>query len=120
MNHYAPRQLQGGPSAGKWHYTCLNDRTGVFASGACADGCPGHDTAEEACEHERQRLLGQLTFQGPRTGWPKYQCRADGCEAEGTMLASLRDGWTYFELCEAHATPETVGGLVRVGVRWSS
>lgn len=42
MNHLAARQLADGPSAGKWHYTLANSRTGTHAIGYCApyDACP--------------------------------------------------------------------------------
>jgi hypothetical protein len=46
MNHYAVRQIKAGPNAGKWHYTCYNDRDkGAYPVGACASfrNCPDCD-----------------------------------------------------------------------------
>lgn len=49
---YQPRQLAGGPNAGKWHYTAGSDEGGgTYAVGACANGCAGHATADEATRH---------------------------------------------------------------------
>lgn len=54
---YQPRQLKDGPNAGKWHYTCSNTSgTSVYAVGACADGCPGHETADGATRHYAEGL----------------------------------------------------------------
>jgi hypothetical protein len=163
MNHYAARQIKAGPNAGKWHYTCYNDRDkGAYPVGACgrfrnclacdgritnlgqvgvdrlgghcptcggrgcvevaeADRCPGHDTPEGAYEHQRQYLLGSLEVRGPKTErWPKHKCAVPDCENEATMLADLKDGWHYYEVCPGHATREAVAELFHVGESWSS
>jgi len=52
---YQARQIADGPNKGKWRYTAASDEGGFcYALGACADGCPGHDTAEEAERHHAE------------------------------------------------------------------
>ena len=54
---YKPRQIRGGDNAGKWHYTVGSDEDGAtYPIGACADGCPGHDTAHLAVVHFAESL----------------------------------------------------------------
>ncbi len=49
---YAARELESGPNAGKWHYTCSNSSgSSIYPVGACADHCPGHETPEAALRH---------------------------------------------------------------------
>lgn len=53
MNYHQARQVDPASDredAGKWRYTNMNDGR-VWPEGACATDCPGHDTAEEACQH---------------------------------------------------------------------
>lgn len=35
MNYDGPRQIEGGPLAGKWHYTTMNRRLGTHPIGYC-------------------------------------------------------------------------------------
>lgn len=122
MNHDAPRQKKNADGTpGLWHYTRHNDRTGTYAIGPCAEGCAGHATEEEACEHYRQHLISNVVIRGPKTvsSWPKNKCEIDGCECEGTMLADIPGGQCW-ELCPAHATQEHIAPLVRVGESWHS
>lgn len=63
MNYYEARQVDptsARSDAGKWRYTCMNDGR-VWPVGLCADGCTGHETAEEANEHYHRGLLSDLT-----------------------------------------------------------
>jgi len=54
---YQARKLEGGPNAGKWHYTVSNSSgTHCYAVGNCAYTCPGHETAEGATRHYAEGL----------------------------------------------------------------
>lgn len=63
MNYYESRQLKGGPNAGKWNYTCMNDGI-IYPVGYCG-GWPtwldeGADPSPLLPIHqtlERERLL---------------------------------------------------------------
>lgn len=77
MNYYAARQVNPQaerPDAGKWRWTRLNDDL-VYVSGACADECPGHETAEEACQHYVEGELANVRLDVEYSDW----C---GCDAE--------------------------------------
>ena len=122
MNYREARQVQDGPNAGRWHYTNMRDGK-VWADGACRDGCPGHATAEEAYEHERQRLVSALRFVPLGADALRY---APGkcvlCDAAARQVgrlphpAKLED----FRVCDAHANRDAVAPLVQVGVSISS
>ena len=51
-------QARQRASDGKWHYTASSDESTelCYPVGACADDCPGHDTAAEAQEHYHQGI----------------------------------------------------------------
>jgi hypothetical protein len=54
---YMSRQIANGPNAGKWRYTAGSDEGGgIFAVGACAEDCEGHDTAEQAEIHHAEGI----------------------------------------------------------------
>lgn len=59
---YQPRQIADGPNRGKWRYTCSNTSgTSIYATGACATDCPGHDTPAQAVKHYAEGLAaGEL------------------------------------------------------------
>lgn len=59
---YQPRQLEGGPHKGRWRYTVSNTSgSSIYAVGACASDCDGHETPEEAVRHYAQGLAeGEL------------------------------------------------------------
>lgn len=112
MNYYDARQLESGPNAGKWHYTCRNDGR-IWPVGNCAEGCQGHDTAEEACEHYRQYLLDRLRFLDDVENAPSlHRCDAPGCGAYTSGGVDVR-GSLRFTLCAAHRNRETVALLYR-------
>jgi hypothetical protein len=160
MNYYAARQLESGPHAGKWHYTCMNDGA-VWAYGACssmkpcpacnADGkglgkpfdpnppacstCDGkrwvkktdeercwHETAEEAYEHERQRILDEgFEFRGgENTREQLNRCEAPGCKVHTDGVAFRIGNIGHFWLCKDHQNRETLDKLVTCGESWSS
>jgi hypothetical protein len=54
---YMPRQIAGGPNAGKWHYTAGSDEGGgIYPVGACAENCAGHESAHEAELHHAEGI----------------------------------------------------------------
>lgn len=147
MNHYAARQQQ---STLLWHYTCANGdniypvgncgryRLCAACDGRCSDclacqgngvvlaptveRCPGHVTAEEACEHYRQGLLDEALFskKSIEEAWPQRKCEAD-CDRVATHVARTPGRhYARHEFCEAHCTREELSRLVTVGECWSS
>lgn len=116
MNYYGPRQRK---SDGKYHYTCMNDGQ-IWPVGFCADGCPGHDTAEQACEHQKQYMLSIARFGQKTDAWPKHKCGVQGCESEATCWAMIPGEMRQFEVCESHANKEALATLIEVGESISS
>ena len=116
MNYYGPRQRK---SDGKFHYTCENDGQ-IWPVGLCAQGCPGHDTAEQACEHQKEHLFAIATFGSKQNEWPKHKCGVEGCNAEATHQAQIPGDMRFFELCEQHANKESLAKLIEVGESISS
>ncbi|MCC6360628.1 MAG: hypothetical protein IT450_17960 [Phycisphaerales bacterium] len=120
MNYDAARQIKSGPNSGKWHYTRMNDGA-VWPIGPCAEGCSGHATAEEACEHYRQSLFAKMRISGPKAEkWPKNKCAVEWCESEATHLIDIT-AYRFYEVCESHASRETAEALFpRIGESWHS
>ncbi len=83
--------------------------------------CLGHDTPENACEHQKQYVLSKAKFMGPKppSSWPKNKCEVDGCNEEGTFCGTC-GGSIAYELCSAHANLEALSKLVHVGESMSS
>lgn len=120
MNYREARQITDGPHAGRWHYTCRNDDR-IWPDGACRDGCAGHDTPEEAYEHERQRLVAMMEIVALSPEARAYQpgrCESPDACAEPATHRVIIGGPGRLEsprLCPAHATREQAARLVTVG-----
>jgi hypothetical protein len=116
MNYDQARELQkDGKGTGLWHYTSMNDGV-IWAIGFCANDCPGHDTKEGAEEHYRQYLVSCIEIRGPKQEeWPKEKCDVAGCKEEATHLGIVRGhrGSLDKQLCETHATAETMDSLIK-------
>lgn len=114
MNYYGPREIadENGTGIGKWRYTVRNDDR-VYAVGYCADGCPGHDTPEEAREHYRQYTLDHAHEAEFR---PPSECLICGA---WTPKGFDVDHHTY-ALCDEHRTREHLDPLVKPGDAISS
>lgn len=110
MNYLAARQMKNTDGTpGLWHYTVQNDDR-VYATGYCAQGCPGHATAEEACEHQRQYLLNErVQFSDGASATEQRKCKV--CGAWTTGYAQV-DGWEIYVLCDEHRTRESVDALI--------
>ncbi len=132
MNYDDARQIDpkaDKPDAGKWRYTTRNDDR-IWAIGYCAEGCPGHDTAEGAYEHQTAYLLDHELHLDGRYSDAQHRCEADvptgGINISG-MLTAPPTGtekcgkWTEFfgsvgwapswSLCDVHRTREVVAAL---------
>lgn len=118
MNHDAARQKEDDKL---WHYTRHNKRTGTYPIGYCADGCPGHATAEDACEHHKQYLLDGATFHDdspdPQT---LHRCEAPDCTNMTDGSARVPGGIISRTLCKEHRNRETLAALISVGESWHS
>jgi hypothetical protein len=116
------RHLHAAQKAGDklWHYVS-SGRGGTYPIGYCAEGCPGHGSAEEACEHYRQYLLSErLRFDGgPEDTRTMYRCEAPGCDAFTAGSATV-GGSRHWHLCEDHRTRDVVAGLLHVHESWVS
>ena len=120
MNYAGARQLQDGPNKGKWHYTTMNDGA-CWPTGYCADDCEGHETSEEACEHQRQYYLDNLLFEedqaDPNT---QHRCQAPDCDAFTSGRAHVRGAWwRSWDLCADHRNRETVDELLEPPTGWT-
>lgn len=89
MNYYDARQIVDPTSsktdAGKWRYTRRNN-SDFWAMGYCAD-CPGHDTRDEAFEHQREWELDNADFERPFSEEPWGPCEFPSCEVKRTPQA---------------------------------
>ena len=162
MNVYTARQMgpmPEQPDAGRWRYTCRNDRF-VWAVGYCGDvrecpdchgesfhsraepcdtcrskgavtipageRCPGHDTPEEACAHQRAYEIDRAVKAMERGRVDRYKrrcpCEADGCDKRTPTAVDIGPGiGSPVFLCEAHLTREGLESAVEeIGEVWSS
>lgn len=112
MNYLKPREMRdtSGNPTGRWHYTQRNDDR-IWPIGYCADGCPGHQTSDEAREHFRVYVLDhELDLDGHWAGvW--HRCQAGGCDVLTDGFVRVR-GWPKFDLCDEHRTREVVESLM--------
>ena len=124
MNYREARKIADGPNAGKWHYTNKWDGE-IRADGACREDCPGHDTPEEAYEHERLRIVAEaeiIPLAPDEAAYSPGRCEAACCTEPTTHWVRLPypESIASFRLCDEHATPEEVDALVTVGPSVSS
>jgi len=125
MNYYAARQVDpkaDRPDAGKWRYTSMRDGS-IWPVGACAEGCVGHDTAEQAYEHQRQWLLSQLRVGEAARSVSRYApgkcCCCDAVATHEAYIAGEPVGYT-FRVCDEHNNRESLEPLIDVGESMSS
>jgi len=115
MNYYKARQHK---DTKKWKYTMVNDGK-IYEVGYCAtEGCKGHDTPEEACEHYKQYLIDKrlnffnpdkrLKFFNPAGGDVMYECKICGEFTQGFVTVNMQS----FPLCEKCQTKENVSELM--------
>ncbi len=96
-----------GKPSGKYFYTYA-DRDGTMAIGYCQEGCNGHATSKEACDHYYQYLLDKMT---------RYDCRAEDalkkcliCKQWTDRYILTDDGAFSYQitLCDRHANTQGV------------
>ena len=92
MPYSEPLQMPNG----KWHFTTTRDGSTV-AVGGCADGCPGHDTADGAREHYRDYIVARARFGVEMR--EQLKCRVCG---ERTYLAVTAIPRQLVPLCGDH------------------
>ncbi len=118
MNYYDAREMvkADGTPSGKFHYTVMNDNR-THAVGYCAQGCKGHDTPDEACEHYKQYVLDTRTRYGGMYTDKRLRCEICGEWTQRFAEANMR----IFTLCDTHCTRENVSNLYgSVGIITSS
>jgi hypothetical protein len=112
MNYLQPRQRKNEDGTlGKWHMTNKHDDD-VYPVGYCADGCPGHDTPDEAREHFRAYLLDSTDYDTRhRWGSPRR------CEVCGKFTTRfVQTAWEHVHtLCPAHANRDGLAAVLVVG-----
>lgn len=83
--------------------------------------CNGHDTAEEAYEHQKQHILAtRLRFLEDRDdARTLHTCAAEGCKVH-TSGSATAGPYRHWSLCAEHRTPEVVAALLHVGESWES
>jgi hypothetical protein len=123
QTHTAQQITKDGPCLGKWVYTGGNDREGRYIEccrdehGALLpDDQLGHDTREEAYEHQRQRLLPRLRLDGQLGEWSG--CRV--CDAPTKGYAEIPPMHFMEPLCDEHRTREYVESKFQVGDSYGS
>jgi hypothetical protein len=146
MRYYAARQMKNGKwhytCRGDYTYavghcspitTCpecegrsmFREATDPDACGHCQNKgivkldnpCPGHDTAEEACEHYRQYQLDTARYNGHDA---ESQEKCAVCQ-EWTQEYAVVDGWHHYRLCDKHRNREGLEKVHgKVGESWES
>lgn len=83
--------------------------------------CPGHATAAEAYEHQKQRILDMnLEFYAHRDDADTlHRCEAPSCGKHTSGFASA-GSYRHWTLCDEHQTREIVEPLMHVGESWES
>lgn len=123
QTHTAQQLLPTSPRPGKWVYTGGNDREGRYIE-CCrnddgtlyADDVIGHDTREQAYEHQRQRLLPRLRLDAQLGQWSG--CRV--CDAPTKQAAEIPPMHFFEPLCDEHRTREYVEEHFVVGDSYGS
>lgn len=100
MNYDQPRQvLNEDGTAGGWHFTSRNRRTGTHPIGYCRDHDP-HATELEAREcYTRYLMENRVRYDVTIDDY--NPCQASGCETL-TNKAAVVDGWHLYRLCDEH------------------
>lgn len=104
MNYHEPRQVRlPDGSAGGWHYTTLNRRTGCRAEGYCTEHEP-HATEQEARECYARWALDNARYDIQLADM-QLRCAHEGCETWTDKIAGP-PGYSAFgtdvPLCDVH------------------
>lgn len=124
QTHTAQQLLPDSPRPGKWVYTGGNDRMGRYIE-CCrnddgtlyADDVIGHDTREEAYEHQRQKLLPRLRMDAAMYGnWGSCEV----CDAPTKGGVDIPPMHYAARLCDEHRTREYAEAHFKVGDSYGS
>lgn len=115
MNYRQARQVDPAADredAGKWRWTCMNDGR-VWPEGPCAEGCPGHDTAEEACQHYVEGVIAQgIRWTG--CSWTSCNNRPECPNPANRMAHFNGDPWAAYTFCNQHDADNIAEGCYRL------
>ena len=113
----------------RWSYPSESGPTTCAACGGKGwirklQPCPGHDTPQAACEHQKEYYLATVQFfpETPESRQKAKQLqRCAICDEFTCGLATWGPGHlSCVVLCNAHCSPESLAGLVQVGDSLSS
>ncbi len=109
MEVYGPKEIaRDGKPTGLWHY-CYSNSASIWPIGYCAEGCPGHNSPEEAESHYHEYVLNNEVR---RFTVPDTQQKCVICGDWTHHRAQIgRHHAHCFVLCQAHNTPETIRKL---------
>ncbi len=88
--------------------------------------CPGHATAEEACEHYKEYLVSKAQYEDDKGEHEERTLsRCEFKKGTDEQCRSLTSGAAYVEsrhycLCAEHRNPESLAEVVQVGESWHS
>lgn len=111
MQVYGAKEIvsMGGEPTGKYHYGC-SDSSGTYPIGYCAQGCPGHDTADEARSHQRQYEIEQ---EADRFEDVDTQKKCLVCGTWTTLRVKVGHTFTQmYALCAEHDSVEELDKVV--------
>ena len=111
------KSADGDGHSGIWHYTMTLDKRTVPAR-ACANGCPGHASADEAYAHERARRIEALRFDGKTDTW--LTCLVKDCGNPTKSYAHIPGHLQHYPLCSDHLSHSFIDDLIVVGESWES
>jgi hypothetical protein len=118
VNYDQPREMKGsdGEPTGRWHYTRMNDGR-IWATGYCAQGCPGHDDKAGAYELQRQYELDNARYGIVWGEWNPCQVCGELTNQGATWgLGNL----SHARLCPAHQDRQHLDPFVTAGDAISS
>ncbi len=98
-----------GNKSGKFHYCVYSDEESwpPYPVGHCANGCPGHDTPEEARQHYQEYQFDQNMHYGAADEASKQKCCVCG---DWTNGRAWKQGEfpKEFVLCDAHNNADSL------------
>jgi hypothetical protein len=80
--------------------------------------CPGHATAQEACNHYKEYLLDNAEFNYGDETSRLYKCDAVGCEEKTRHYANCKGH--FYHLCDHHHNRTGLGLAITVWETWTS
>jgi hypothetical protein len=108
MNYYQAREIldeKTNEGTGKFHFTCQNGKA-IYAVGYCAQGCPGHDSKQEADACFNKYQVDTATFHTipPEKAHSLHRCEV--CGKHTASFAQMAYGGSTHILCDEHLNKE--------------